>query len=55
MLPPRDEMVGTGTQMVPAPPFPGAEVRISARNKSPIAPTEGSNQPSNEVKIIWSA
>lgn len=53
VLPPRDEKTGSGTTMVPAPPFPNAEVRISARNKPPIALTEGSNQPSNEVKITW--
>jgi hypothetical protein len=57
VLEPRVELTGTGqgSQQIKAPPYPGATVKLSARNKQPIPASKGSANPSNTVSFLWSA
>jgi hypothetical protein len=57
VLEPRVVLTGTGqgSQPVKAPPYPGAIVRITGRNKPPILASKGSPNRSNKVVLTWSA
>jgi hypothetical protein len=55
VLDPRTELTDTGSHTYRAPPRVGAQVRVSARNQPPIAPSKGSTNPSKVVKFTWSA
>jgi hypothetical protein len=52
VLEPRQETTGASYK---AKPYPGATVRVTARNKQPMAANLGSSSPSNTVSLTWSA